>query len=250
MSSSSANRGTAAQIAVQDTVVQRMRDAQLDTSSIQRDTTFFLLPEDHAHDAATTQQLQQIMQNNTRFSDEQLMRYLAIAPAEERRQQRSRTTTYYMRSWRVPPATMFSILEQWNEDQVEYATTNAWFAWLLQNPNEDMHIRYVGMTNRMARERHNEDILQASGILGKFYNTLQHVDPNTFNNIQISYFYRATTSSSSQRLKDLREQIIIAFFWRGQSVEHAVWRNISIISAKCTTYGTSRTVSLSFFSII
>lgn len=48
-----------------------------------------------------------------------------------------------------------------------------------------------------------------------FYDTLQRVDPDTFNNVNIYYFYRTTASEIThfiQRMRDMRKQIIIAFF--------------------------------------
>ncbi|KAJ8658217.1 hypothetical protein O0I10_006225 [Lichtheimia ornata] len=111
---------------------------------------------------------------------------------------------------------MRMIFDQWADDQVEFTATDAWFARLLENPNEDIYLRYVGMTNGTAMERHTQEVHgQAGGLLGMFYNTLRRVDPATFNNVNIYYFYRTTATEMSQytqRMRDMKEQIIIAFF--------------------------------------
>ncbi|KAI7873578.1 hypothetical protein K492DRAFT_175662, partial [Lichtheimia hyalospora FSU 10163] len=210
-----ANRGTAANIVAYNVIRERMRDAQLDIATLVHDTTFFLMPVDHPHDAQAVAQLQQIMQDNTRFTDEELMQHLAIAP-EPAERPRIPLTTYYMRSWRVPPLTMRMIFDQWTENDVEFTATDGWFARLLENPNDDMYIRYMGMTDGTAMARHIEDTHgQVGGLLGMFYNTLQRVDPDTFNNVNIYYFWRTTATERAfftRHMRDMREQIIIGFF--------------------------------------
>lgn len=188
------NHGTAVNIAATySTTRQRMLDT---TSTLVHNTTFFLMNQDHPHGAQDVAQVQQIMQDNTKFTDEQLMQHLAIA-VEPVNLERIALTTYYVRSWRVPPQTMRMILDQGTEEDVEFTATDGWFARLLENPNGGMYIRYVGMTNGTAEIRHFQDTRgQIGGLIGLLYNTLQRVDSTTFNNVNIYYFYRNTATTT------------------------------------------------------
>ncbi|CDH48923.1 predicted protein [Lichtheimia corymbifera JMRC:FSU:9682] len=111
---------------------------------------------------------------------------------------------------------MRMIFDQWADDQVEFTATDAWFARLLENPNDDIHLRYVGMTNGTAIAQHIQDTRgNSGGLLGMFYNTLQRVDPATFSNVNIYYFYRTTAtemSQQTQRMRDIKKQTIVSFF--------------------------------------
>ncbi|KAJ8663475.1 hypothetical protein O0I10_000716 [Lichtheimia ornata] len=115
------SRGTAVNITAYNTTRKRMRDVQLDTGTLVQRCNIFLMHQEHPHDADAVTQVQQIMQDNTRFTD-----------------------------------------DEWNSN--------------------DRHVE----------EAHR----QVGGHIDMFYNTLQRVDPATFNGLGSTFCIRILHAGS------------------------------------------------------
>ena len=129
------------------------------------------------------------------------------------------TTTYYLRTLAFSREELMDVLQEMLDEGYDYMDRlYSWLA-LLQHFDENAtaFVRYAGQTTGSPLKRFSRDFHTSASSFGR---QLMHVTadlyPEIVNNIVIQEFPRANiTFLSDQRIKDFREQVLIALFGEG-----------------------------------
>ncbi|SCV74723.1 BQ2448_7752 [Microbotryum intermedium] len=163
----------------------------------------------------------QAMKRHHLLSDEELSQMLNsvdstckdVLPAKDEQ-------VTYVRSWALQVQELARLVDAWIEVGIAIPEAWSWLvdAFVLDNPTKIIHVRYVGSTRgKTAYTRFVEDLPTArqAGILSEFRATLLDIAPRAYEAARTFEVRNARLPSSGPpATRDLREQLLIAFFGR------------------------------------
>ncbi|KAI7878208.1 hypothetical protein K492DRAFT_180074 [Lichtheimia hyalospora FSU 10163] len=193
---------------VQDTIRQRFRASQMQFDSrITSDAIATLFPEDSTSQHNLKERIRCMMDYNWNVPDSELEQLLEIRKATHDQ------PSIYIRSWTLSPGSLLALIANLALHSSSHPLLRIWIQYLNQNPEKDIHIRYIGSTIRSANDRFIDDSRNATTFFGRFITALQDVDVLAYVNVQLYEFFRMRIDVNKRpNQRDIMEQITIAFF--------------------------------------
>ncbi|KAI7873557.1 hypothetical protein K492DRAFT_200610 [Lichtheimia hyalospora FSU 10163] len=193
---------------VQDTIRQRFRASQMQFDSrITSDAIATLFREDSTSQHNLEERIRCMMDYSWKVPDSELEQLLAIRKASHDQ------PSIYIRSWTLSAVSLQALIANLTLHSSSHPLLRIWIQYLHQNPEKDIHIRYIGSTIRSANDRFIEDSRNANTFFGRFITALQDVDTLAYGNAQLYEFFRMRINvNKGPNQRDMMEQITIAFF--------------------------------------
>ncbi|KAI9017006.1 hypothetical protein BC832DRAFT_617647 [Gaertneriomyces semiglobifer] len=199
-------------------ICNRLLANNVDVSEVNPALTAFLHPANDTSDQVLDC-LMDLKRNHMKVSDADMVRALGLRESKEGDLEGndSSDTFYYVRSWALTVEDLRAIITQWADQEAEIDEAWLWLGHVLLAPKDSIcYIRYVGMCDAPTTpyERFMVDMKQReNGLLNDFLTALQQVCPDSYASGKTYEFVRGRVPAfASDKIKDDRERIIIAFF--------------------------------------